>query len=51
MSLLPLDIRAEKIFESSQAGRCFTSLQGDAETGFHIGRISEGQYEYPQLNG
>ena len=51
MSLLPLDIRAEKIFESSQAGRCFTSLQGDAGTCFHIGRISEGQYEYPQLNG
>lgn len=26
-------------------------LQADPEPGFHVGRISEGQFEYPQLNG
>ena len=31
--------------------RCFESLQADSEPGFHVGRISEGQFEYPQLNG
>jgi len=34
--LLPLGIGTEK---------------ADPEPGFHVGRISEGQFEYPQLNG